>query len=102
MCTPHDVPDAVDDFLQRERISQAILSALPELEGRVAAADGKPVLTIPHTTGGQIVIAKMLRNHILRWVVAVPGTSEPTIHEPSSLEDYPRLVGEALGLTRSR
>lgn len=102
MFPTRDVVDAADDVLQRERISQAILSAHPELEDRLVEDETRPMLLIPHPAGGQIVIAKMRREHMIRWVVAVPGTPEAAVHEPADLEDYPRLVGEALGLTRPR
>lgn len=101
MFPSHDALDAVDDFLQRERISQAIISAFPELEDKILLDDGRPFLKIPYPAGGYVMIAKMNRHRVLRWVVAVPDTPDLTIHEPSSLEEYPRLVGEALGLPRT-
>lgn len=101
MFPSRDAIDAAADVLQRERISQAIISAFPELEGTLVPDDSKPLLKIPYPAGGDVVIAKMTRHRIVRWVVAVPDTPDLTIHEPSSLDDYPRLVGEALGLERA-
>ena len=102
MFPTRDVVDAADDVLQRERISQAILSAHPELEDRLVEDETRPMLLIPHPAGGQIVIAKMRREHLVRWVLMVPASPEPTLHEPSSLEEYPRLIGEALGIGEPR
>lgn len=101
MFPSRDDIDAVDDFLQRERIAKAITSAYPELEDKVLLDDSRPFLKIPYPAGGYVMIAKMNRNRVTRWVVAVPDTPDLTIHEPSSLEDYPRRVGEALGLDRA-
>ena len=101
MFPSRDAIDAADDVLQRERISEAIISAFPGLEDTVLPDDSKPLVKIPYPAGGYVVIAKMTRHGVLRWVVAVPDTPDLTIHEPSSLDDYPRLVGEALGLERA-
>lgn len=101
MFPSRDALDVADDILQRERISQAIISAFPELEDEILLDDRKPLLTIRYPAGGYIVIAKMTRHRVVRWVVAVPDAPEPTLHEPSSLEEYPRVVGEALGLERA-
>lgn len=101
MFPSRDILKATDDFLQREDISQAIVSAFPELEDRILPGEGRPFFRIPYPAGGFVTIAKMTRGRVLRWVVAVPDAPEPTIHEPSSLEDYPRLVADALGLERA-
>ena len=98
MYLSRDVLDAADDFLQRERTSWTIVTAFPELKGVILLDDGRPFLKIPFPSGGYVTIATMARHRVLRWVAAVPDTPGLTIHEPSSLEEYPRLVGEALGL----
>lgn len=101
MFPSRDAIDAADDVLQLERISAVIISAFPELADAVLRDERKLLLTIPYPAGGYVVIARMTRHRVLRWVVAVPDTPGPTIHEPSSFDDYPRLVGEALGLERA-
>ena len=102
MFPTHDTLDAAGTVLQRDRIRQALLAALPQLEGTLVEHEDRPMLTLPHPAGGQIVIAKLRREHLVRWVLMVPASPEPTLHEPSSLEEYPRLIGEALGIGEPR
>ena len=97
MFPTRDALDAAGTVLQRDQIRRAL-----QLEGTLVEHEDRPVLTLPHPAGGQIVIAKMRREHLVRWVLMVPASPEPTLHEPSSLEEYPRLIGEALGIGEPR
>lgn len=95
-----DMTSGIEHLLERDRIAQAITEAHPELAEKIEVDDAKPLLKIPAPRGGYLVIARMTRKGIARWVVAVPDGPEPTIHEPENMAGYVEVVEDALGLDR--
>lgn len=96
-----DMTSGIEHLLERDRIAKAITDAHPELTEKIEIDEAKPLLKIPAPQGGYLVIARMTRHYITRWVVSVPDGPEPTIHEPEDMAGYVSVVEEALGLTAS-
>lgn len=91
-----DMAEAFGDWLERERIHRALLSARPELETVMVLEESRPMLRIPRALGGSVVVAKTFEGASTRWVVGAPGRPRPVIHEPRSDEEIVRLVLEEL------
>lgn len=95
-----DMLRGIEHLLERDRIANTISDAHPELAEKIEVDDAKPLLKISAPRGGYVIIARMTRQGITRWIVGVPDGPEPTIHEPENMAGYVEVVEDALGLDR--
>ncbi|GAA1486282.1 hypothetical protein [Brachybacterium fresconis] len=89
--------DVFGDQLEQDRIRQALVAARPALAGQVHADEERPLLQILRPRGAAVLVAKTSEGPTgAQWVVGVPGTPEPTLHEATSSEEIVRLVLDAV------
>ncbi|MDN5686281.1 MAG: hypothetical protein L0G94_06285 [Brachybacterium sp.] len=89
--------DAFGDQLEQDRIQQALVAARPELTAAIRAGEHRPLLRILDPRGGAVLVAKTSDGPSgPRWVVGVPGSPAPVIHEPGSCEGIVDVVLRAL------
>lgn len=93
MLFTHDMAAAFGDWLERERIRDALVRARPELDGRLMLDEERPLLRIPLPHGAGIVVAKTDGESSAGWVLGIPHPQSPALHETSSLGE---LVGRVL------
>lgn len=93
-----DMVDGFAQILERNQIQEALIDAYPQLAERIEVDDARPLLKIPTGRGGAVVIWKGTDKHITRWRIGCPQGADVVIHEPESMDEYPSIVAEALGL----
>lgn len=91
-----DMADAFGDWLERERIHQALVAARPALGGILELDEDRPLLRIPRAGGTDVLVAKTADEPRAGWIVGIPDPHSPTLHETSSLGDLVRRVLEVL------
>lgn len=91
-----DMTDAFADWLERDRIQRALIAARPGLAHTMVLDEVRPLLRIPSSDGGFIVVAKTFEGAATQWVVGVPARPEPIIHEPGSRDEIVRTVIDQL------
>lgn len=89
-----DMADAFGDWLERERIRRALVTARPELADSLELDEERPLLRVPLTDGESILIAKTDEEPMAPWVVGIPDRRSPTVHETTSLGEIVRWVLE--------
>lgn len=94
-----DTADAFGDWLERERILQALVAAKPALGGTLVLDDDRPLLRIPRVGGTDVFVAKTADEPRAGWIVGIPDPHSPTLHETSSLGE---LVGRVLEVLDAR
>src|SRR5699024_6586455 len=84
------------DWLEREQIRGALVSARPELEGRIVPHQDRPLLRVPRQDGGVVLVAKTSDEDDPGWLVGSPHPQSPTLRGASSVEELVAQVLEAL------
>lgn len=84
------------DWLEREQNRDALVSARPELEGRIVPHQDRPLLRVPRQDGGVVLVAKTSDEDDPGWVVGSPHPQSPTLRGASSVEELVAQVLEAL------
>lgn len=87
-----DMADSFGDWLERDRIQQALVSARPELADAMAPDDHRPLLRIRRPRGGTLIVARVIDGPEARWVVGVPDRSAPTLLDAGSPDEVVRIV----------
>lgn len=59
-------------LLERDRIHQLLVNALPDLKGHIEVDDANPMLSIPSAHAGAIVLWKSEHEGVIRWRMAAP------------------------------
>ncbi|ATG50108.1 hypothetical protein CFK38_00160 [Brachybacterium vulturis] len=98
MFPSRDMMDGVERLLERDRVHQLLIDAHPTLADRIEIDDANPLLKIPTGFGGAVVMWKGEVDGTIRWRLAAPDGEGVKVLEPDSIEEFPCLVGEALGL----
>lgn len=93
MLFTRDMTAAFGDWLERERIHDALVTARPALGGMLVLDEERPLLRIPLPGGADIVVAKTDEGPRTGWVLGIPHPQRPALHEPISLGE---LVGRVL------
>lgn len=89
--------DVFGDQLEQDRIRRALIAARPALAERGHADGERPLLRILRRRGAAVLVAKTSEGPTgAQWVVGVPGTPAPTLHEAGTCEDIVRLVLDAV------
>lgn len=88
-----DMAVAFGDWLERERIHDALVMARPELGGTLVLDEERPLLRIPLPDGAGMVVAKTDEESSTGWVLGIPDAQSPVLHATSSLNE---LVGRVL------
>ena len=88
--------EVFSDWLEREQIQHALISARPDLDGRIVPHEERPLLRIPRQDGGVVLVAKTADEEGPGWVVGSPHPSTPTLRAPSTVEELVEQVLEAL------
>lgn len=101
MFSTRDMQEAFTDWLERDQIERALITARPDLAEQIILDEGRPVLRIPSPRGGFVVVAKpSSARSVLRlpftWVVGMPSDSGLSFREPDSREELVALVLAAL------
>lgn len=96
MLFSRDMAAAFGDWLERERIHDALTHARPELRDRLELDAERPLLRIRTPGGAGILVARTTDGQDLGWVVGVPHPHTPTVHEPRSREELVEHVLEVL------
>lgn len=91
--------DAFGDWLERERIHDALVDARPELSGRLMLDADRPLLRVPLVDGTTMLVAKTRGEAETAWVLGIPHPHSPTLHETRSLGE---LVGRVLEVLDDR
>ncbi|MDN5821837.1 MAG: hypothetical protein L0H39_10145 [Brachybacterium sp.] len=99
MFPARDMMDGVERLLERDRVHQLLIDAHPTLADRIEIDEANPLLKIPTGYGGTVIIWKGEVDGTIRWRLAAPDGDGVKVLEPDSIQEFPRLVGEALGLT---
>ena len=73
-----------------------MVSARPELEGRIVPHQDRPLLRVPRQDGGVVLVAKTSDEDDPGWVVGSPHPQSPTLRGASSVEELVTQVLEAL------
>jgi len=97
MFPARNLTDGFERLLERDRVRQLLIEALPDLEDRIEVDDTNPMLTIPTGRGGAIILWKGEHKGITRWRMAAPKGEGSTVVEPDSIDEFPRMVAEELG-----
>lgn len=84
------------DWLEREQIQDALISARPDLDGRTVPHEDRPLLRIPRQDGGVVLVAKTADEEHTGWVVGDPRPHTPTLRGASTVEELVEQVLEAL------
>lgn len=93
--------EVFSDWLEREQIQDALISARPDLEGRIMPHEERPLLRIPRQDGGVVLVAKTSDEEGPGWVVGSPHPHTPTLRAASTVEELVEQVLEALETTGS-
>lgn len=96
MLFTRDMVAAFGDWLERERIHDALVMARPELDGALVLDEERPLLGIPLPGGAGMVVAKTDEEASNGWVFGIPDPQFPSLHETSSLSELVRRVLEVL------
>lgn len=88
--------DAFGDWLERERIHDALVGARPELSGRLVLDAVRPLLRVPLDDGTTLFVAKTHAETEAGWVLGVPHPHSPALHETSSLGELVERVLQVL------
>ena len=88
--------DAFGDWLERERIHDALVGARPELSGRLVLEADRPLLRVPLGDGTSMLVAKTHAEAEAGWVLGIPHPHSPTVHGTSSLGELVERVLEVL------
>ena len=88
--------EVFSDWLERERIQDALISARPDLDGRIIPHEERPLLRIPRRDGGVVLVAKTSDEGRSGWVVGDPRPHTPALHGASTVEELVEQVLEAL------
>lgn len=91
--------DAFGDWLERERIHDALVGARPELSGRLVLDADRPLLRVPLVDGTTMLLAKTHTETEAGWVLGIPHPHSPALHETSGLGE---LVGRVLEVLDDR
>ncbi|GAA4523687.1 hypothetical protein GCM10023160_14150 [Brachybacterium paraconglomeratum] len=102
MLFTRDMAAAFGDWLERERIHDVLVTARPELGGRLVLDEERPLLRIPLPDGTDMVVAKTDEPTSTGWVLGIPAPHAPALHEPSSLGELVSRVLEVLDSWGSR
>lgn len=95
-----DMAAAFGDWLERERIHDALVMARPELGGKLVLDEERPLLRIPLPDDAGMVVAKSEETTDgkpnTRWIVGIPHPHFPVLHATGSLGELVRRVLEVL------
>jgi len=97
MLLSRDMAAAFGDWLERERIQQALLRARPDLSGRLDPDEDRPMLRVPLGDGTSALVAKISGPERPTWVVGIPHPRTPILREAATLEELVQRVLEVLG-----
>lgn len=98
-----DMADSFGDWLERDRIQQALVSARPDLADAMSLDEHRPLLQVRRPEGGTLFVARVFEGSGARWVVGVPGQPSPTLLDAESPDDAVAIVLAALdGSSRGR
>lgn len=89
--------DVFGDQLEQDRIRRALIAARPALAADVQVDGERPLLQILRLRGAAVLVAKTSDGPAgSQWVVGVPGTPTPTLHDAGTCEEIVRLVLDAV------
>lgn len=88
----HDMAEAFGDWLELDRIQDALLDARPELDGAFARDAARPLLRIERPAGGALVVARSAEEGAERWIVGIPGGQSPVLHDVNTLDEVVAIV----------
>ena len=91
-----NMADSFGDWLERDRIQQALVSARPELADAMSPDDHRPLLRVRRPGAGTLLVARVTERSGTHWGVGVPGQPSPTLHEAESPDDAVTIVLAAL------
>lgn len=97
MLFTRDMADAFGDWLERDQIHRALVSARPQLGDSLVLDEERPLLRILRPRGADVLVAKTAEESAAGWIVGIPDPRSPTLHEPDSLEELVERVLDALG-----
>lgn len=103
MLFTRDMTEAFGDWLEREQIHQALVSARPELGGSLTLDEERPLLRIPRSQGADVLVAKTADDQGADeqgagWIVGIADPQSPIVHEADSLDGVVRRVLDVLGV----
>src|SRR5699024_10768981 len=90
-----DMADAFGDWLERERIHEALVTALPELADSLELDEARPLLRVPLTGGGTLLVPTTDWEPMAPWVGDISYQHSLTVHETASLGEIVRRVLKA-------
>ncbi|MDN6303958.1 MAG: hypothetical protein L0J57_13070 [Brachybacterium sp.] len=96
MLFTRSMADAFGDWLERERIHDALVGARPELSGRLVLDADRPLLRVPLVDGTIMLVAKTHAETEAGWVLGIPHRHSPTLHETRSLGERVERVLQVL------
>lgn len=96
MLFTRDMAAAFGDWLERERIRDALVAARPELVDTLVLDEERPLLRIPLPDGSDIVLAKTEDGPCAGWILGIPHPRRPVLHEPTSFGELVRRALEVL------
>lgn len=102
MLFTRDMADAFGDWLERERIHRALVSARPQLGDSLVLDEERPLLRILRPRAADVLVAKTSEEPAAGWIVGIPDPQSPTLHEPDSLEELVERVLDAVGGDEAR
>lgn len=97
-----DMAAAFGDWLERDRIRDALVAARPDLAELLALDQQRPLLRIARAAGRSVIIARMAAGEPTPWIVGVVGASEaaavpaPALHEVGAADEVTALVLDLL------
>lgn len=92
----HDMAEAFGDWLELDRIQRALLDARPDLDGAFVLDAERPLLQIHRPEGGLLLVARAADDTVGRWIVGMPGLTEPVLHDADSADETVGIVLDAL------
>lgn len=91
-----DMAEAFGDWLELDRIRDALVASRPELADDLALDAGRPLLRVRRPGRGALLVARAAEDSVGRWIVGASGRSEPVLHDVDAPEEVVTLVLEAL------
>lgn len=98
MFPTREMRDGFGRLLERDQVHQLLLEAYPELADHIEVDETNPLLKIQTRRGGAVILWKGEVEGTTQWRLASPEGEGVKVSAPSSIEEFPRLVGESLGL----
>lgn len=96
MLFTRDMTVAFGDWLEREQIQLALVSARPELGDSLTLDEERPLLRIARSLGADVLVAKLAEEPGAGWIVGIPDPQYPTVHEADSLQEVVTRVLDVL------